>query len=112
MMARSNIYARVAELRAETEKKAGMTRDEFVQKWLALERDSKTLYDRREALKGIAEACGYKAPLKIETKDEKTLVVRVIGLEERIRAVLDRSRAQVVDAEIVGSGVKQLGGAS
>jgi hypothetical protein len=110
LMSLANVSLTVAKIRAETEKKAGMSREQFIQKWLDLERDSKSLYDRREALKGIAAACGYNAPLKIETKDEKTLVVRVVGLEDRIRAVL--SRSQVSDAEVVGIGscAKQLEG--
>lgn len=115
MMAKPMVSARVAELVAATEKETGMTREIWVEKWMAVERDSKSLFDRREALKEIGKAQGYYKPQKVELPEGLELPVRIIGLEERIRAVMVMSKKQLEiadaeDAEVVGSGVKQLEG--
>jgi len=59
LMADVKVSARVTALLSQTEKACAMSRDAWLNKWMDVERDSKSLHDRREALREIGKALGY-----------------------------------------------------
>jgi hypothetical protein len=107
LMDNPNVAVMVEKLRAETEKRTGKSRLEWLEEVARLAWDRKNA-DQLSALVQYGKAQGYYEPEKLIVKNEKTLNIRVVGLEERIAAVL--SRSQVSDAEVVGSCAKQIEG--
>lgn len=93
----AKVAARVASLVEHAEARVGMTHEEWIRKWMVVESDSKTLYDRREALKEIGKALGYYKPEKHQSDVAVNVEHRVLpSLDDRI-AMIDRILLRAIE---------------
>lgn len=97
LMARGKIGARVAELRAASEKKLGKSREDWLNELAHLAWNRRNC-EQLAALVQYGKALGYFAPEKVEHKVEGSVeqTIRVVGIEARIAAVLAMSEKQGV----------------
>ncbi len=115
MMTNVKIATRVAELRAKSEAKLGLSRETWLARWVELTSDCPPDETVIRALENLGKAMGYYAPDRHEHTVSGSVdqTIRVVGIEARIAAVIAMSERHgvvlpPVELLAIGDGEKKV----